>query len=97
MARILFSDHGERIYRVSDKLRLGDIHGYNLDPWETRAMSKIAGPGFDPIPGPARLDTIRLLALRDGFRGPWPRTSPSLRRPSSTATRWHPCATSASM
>jgi hypothetical protein len=66
--RILFSDHGERFYRVSDKLRLGGIHGYNLDPWETRAMLKIAGPGFDPVPGPARQDTISLLALRDGFR-----------------------------
>jgi hypothetical protein len=63
--RILFSDHGERFYHVTENVRLGGIHGYGLDPWEGRIMLKIAGPGFaDGASSPA---TVSVLSLRDGI------------------------------
>ena len=66
--RVLFSDHGERFYHVTEQIQLGGVHGYDLDPWETRIMMKIAGPGFDAargtLPRPA---TISILSLRDGI------------------------------
>ena len=66
--RVLFSDHGERFYHVTDQIQLGGVHGYNLDPWETRIMLKVAGPGFAAQAGtPPRLDTISVLSLRDGI------------------------------
>jgi len=66
--RILFSDHGERFYHVTDEVRLGGVHGYNLDPWETRIMLKVAGPGFAAQTGtPAKLDTVSVLSIRDGI------------------------------
>jgi hypothetical protein len=66
--RILFSDHGERFYHVTDEVRLGGVHGYNLDPWETRIMLKVAGPGFAAQPGtPAKLNTVSVLSIRDGI------------------------------
>jgi len=66
--RILFSDHGERFYHVTDAVRLGGVHGYNLDPWETRVMLRVAGPGFALGTGIRKPDTLSLLSLRDGFR-----------------------------
>jgi hypothetical protein len=66
--RILFSDHGERFYHVTSDIQLGGVHGYNLDPWETRNMLRMAGPGFDTPPGaPPRTDTISILSLRDAI------------------------------
>jgi hypothetical protein len=66
--RILFSDHGERFYHVTDTIQLGGVHGYDLDPWETRIMLKVAGPGFAAQAGaPPRLATISVLSLRDGI------------------------------
>jgi hypothetical protein len=66
--RILFSDHGERFYHVTDAIQLGGVHGFNLDPWETRIMLKVAGPGFDQPPGAApHPATVSVLSLRDGI------------------------------
>jgi hypothetical protein len=66
--RVLFSDHGERFYHVTDQVRLSGIHGYNLDPWETRIMLKAAGPGFDAGAGGAsRKETVSVLSLRDAI------------------------------
>jgi hypothetical protein len=66
--RILFSDHGERFYHVTDTIQLGGVHGYDLDPWEARIMLKIAGPGFATQAGtPPRTDTVSVLSLRDGI------------------------------
>jgi hypothetical protein len=68
--RILFSDHGERFYHVADGVQLCGIHGYNLDPWETRVMLKVAGPRFSGS-GPAldRESTVSLLGIRDSIAG----------------------------
>lgn len=64
--RILFSDHGERFYHVTDRVQLAGVHGYNLDPWEARIMLKINGPGFQAPPGaPANPATISVLSIRD--------------------------------
>jgi hypothetical protein len=69
-ARMLFSDHGERFYHVTPEIRLGGIHGYDLDPWETRIMLKIAGPGFSAqAGGPAETATVSVLSLRDAIAG----------------------------
>ena len=65
--RVLFSDHGERFYHVTDKIQLGGVHGYDLDPWEARIMLKIAGPGFDAQAGAPRMDTVSVLSLRDAI------------------------------
>lgn len=66
--RILFSDHGERFYHATEKVRLTGIHGYNLDPWETRVMLKIAGPGFSgPSPTVDHQSTVSLLGIRDSI------------------------------
>jgi hypothetical protein len=63
--RVLFSDHGERFYHATPEIRLGGIHGYNLDPWEARIMFKVDGPGFgSPAPGNA---TLSILGLRDAL------------------------------
>jgi hypothetical protein len=67
-ARILFSDHGERFYHVTNDIQLGGVHGYNLDPWEARIMLKIAGPGFAAQAGtPPSTATVSVLSLRDGI------------------------------
>ena len=66
--RILFSDHGERFYHVTDDIQLCGVHGYDLDPWEARIMLKIAGPGFAAQAGaPPRQDTVSVLSIRDGI------------------------------
>jgi len=66
--RILFSDHGERFYHVTQNIQLGGVHGYDLDPWEARIMLKIAGPGFAAQAGtPPRTETVSVLSLRDGI------------------------------
>lgn len=68
--RILFSDHGERFYLVGDRVRLQGVHGFNLDPWETRVPLRIAGPGFeDTGAGTPEQRTVSLLALHDVIRG----------------------------
>lgn len=64
--RILFSDHGERFYHAPNGVRLSGVHGYNLDPWETRVMLKVAGPAFsDSRPTVDHTATVSLLALKD--------------------------------
>ena len=66
--RVLFSDHGERFYHVTDTIQLGGVHGYELDPWEARIMFKVAGPGFSDRAGtPPRQETVSVLSLRDGI------------------------------
>jgi hypothetical protein len=66
--RILFSDHGERFWHVTDNVQLAGVHGYNLDPYEGRIMLKVAGPGFAATAGtPAKQETISVLSLRDGI------------------------------
>lgn len=68
--RILFSDHGERFYHVTDAVQLSGIHGYNLDPWETRVMLKVAGPRFSgSAPTLDRKSTVSLLGIRDSIEG----------------------------
>ena len=64
--RVLFSDHGERFHHVTDKIRLAGVHGFNLDPWECRAMFKVTGPGFSLAPATCS-KSLSLLSLRDGF------------------------------
>jgi hypothetical protein len=66
--RVLFSDHGERFYHVTDNIQLSGVHGYNLDPYEARIMLKVAGPGFAAGAGaPPRPGTISVLSLRDAI------------------------------
>jgi len=66
--RILFSDHGERFYHVTDNVQLAGVHGYNLDPYEARIMLKVAGPGFATRAGaPPVPDTVSVLSLRDAI------------------------------
>ena len=68
--RILFSDHGERFYHASEAVRLCGIHGYNLDPWETRVMLKVAGPRFSGVgPSVDRESTVSLLGIRSAING----------------------------
>ncbi len=67
--RILFSDHGERFYHVAEGVRLGGIHGYNLDPWEARILLKVAGPGFEPGSILDTKATVSLLGVRDAIWG----------------------------
>jgi hypothetical protein len=63
--RILFSDHGERFYHVTDKVQLMGIHGFGLDPWETRAMLLIDGHQFRETDKKKPNDaTVSLLDLR---------------------------------
>lgn len=66
--RVLFSDHGERFYHVTDNVQLAGVHGYNLDPYEARIMLKVAGPGFAASAGtPPRTETVSVLSLRDAI------------------------------
>jgi hypothetical protein len=65
--RILFSDHGERFHNVSGGFQLQGVHGFDLDAWECRATTHIAGPGFSDAVGQTPRDaTISLLGIRDG-------------------------------
>ena len=68
--RFLFSDHGERFYHAPNGVQLCGVHGYNLDPWETRVMFKVAGPGFSGS-GPTidHESTVSLLAIKDAVGG----------------------------
>lgn len=66
--RVFFSDHGERFYHVTDKVRLQGIHGFDLDPWELRVPFVVAGPGFQDRIGPEQ--ALSLLQLRDAI-GDW--------------------------
>ena len=68
--RALFSDHGERFHNVGPNgFQLQGIHGFNLDPWECRTASLMAGPGFsDQVNLKPREATVSLLGLRDGTR-----------------------------
>jgi len=66
--RILFSDHGERFYHVTGSIRLGGVHGYDIDPWEARIMLKVDGPGFQALPGtPPVSATVSVLSIRDAL------------------------------
>ncbi len=66
--RILFSDHGERFYHATEKIQLGGVHGYDLDPWEARIMMKVDGPGFTAAPGAGpNHATISVLSMRDAL------------------------------
>lgn len=66
--RVLFSDHGERFYHVTDTIQLGGVHGYDLNPWEGRIMMKVDGPGFEGAPGTRSPATISVLSMRDALR-----------------------------
>ncbi len=62
-SRFLMTDHGERFYHVTDDIQLGGIHGYNLDPWETRIPLCLDGPGVPS--GEDHAKAVSLLTVRD--------------------------------
>ncbi len=61
--KILFSDHGERFYHVTDTIRLQGVHGFDIDPWEGRIPLVVWNPH---TPGPAQgsEEAVSLLDLR---------------------------------
>lgn len=63
--RVLFSDHGERFYHATESIRMGGVHGFDLDPWQLRIPMIVRGPGFTDGPGPKT--AVSLLALRDAI------------------------------
>ncbi|WP_306598479.1 hypothetical protein [Geothrix sp. 21YS21S-2] len=66
--KVLFSDHGERFYHVTETIRLGGVHGYDIDPWEARIMLKVDGPEFKAAPGaPPVASTVSVLSIRDAL------------------------------
>ncbi|BDU74826.1 hypothetical protein [Mesoterricola silvestris] len=88
--RVLFSDHGERFYHVTDTIRLSGVHGYDLDPWEARITFKVDGPGFQAPPGAAPVaTTVSVLSLRDALAKAIDRNTPLDRQTLETS---HPVA-----
>lgn len=61
--RILLSDHGERFYHATEEIRLGGVHGFDVDPWQARVPLVVAGPGF--IEETRKDGAASLLNVRD--------------------------------
>ena len=57
-SRFLMTDHGERFYHSTDEIQFGGVHGYGLDPWESRIPLCLDGPGV-----PSGIDDKRALSL----------------------------------
>ena len=84
--RILFSDHGERFYHVTEQVQLAGVHGYNLDPWEAKITLRVDGPGFEAAPGaPAQHATISVLSIRDALEAAIKANGPLERRTLETS------------
>lgn len=97
--RTLFSDHGERFHTITEGFQLQGVHGFNLDPWESRVTLLLSGPGFPHQPK-ANEATVSLLGFRDGVqrllsgRGAFDATYLESSRPVAPL-RYHTLATSA--
>ena len=61
--RIFFSDHGERFYHVTENIQMAGVHGFDLDPWQTRVPLIVAGSGFPSGRGSEK--EVSLLGVRD--------------------------------
>lgn len=61
--RIFLSDHGERFYHATEKIRLQGSHGFDLDPWTLRVPLVIASPSIQP--GKAPETAVSLMEIRD--------------------------------
>jgi hypothetical protein len=61
--KVLFSDHGERFYHVTDTIRLQGVHGFDIDPWEARIPLLVWNP-HPPKAARGSEDAVSLLDLR---------------------------------
>lgn len=61
--KILFSDHGERFYHVTDTIRLQGVHGFDIDPWEGRIPFLVWNPR-SPVMAKGSEEAVSLLDLR---------------------------------
>ena len=62
-SRFLMTDHGERFYHFTNEAQLGGVHGYGLDPWESRIPLCLDGPGVPS--GSDDTKALSLLTVRD--------------------------------
>ena len=63
--RIFLSDHGERFYHATEKIRLQGTHGFDLDPWTLRVPLVITGPGVPQ--GQGTTTAVSLMEIRDAL------------------------------
>lgn len=63
--RVFMSDHGERFYHMTETIRIAGVHGFDVDPWQTRIPFVLAAPRIQPGQGPAK--AVSFLALRDAI------------------------------
>lgn len=63
--RVFFSDHGKRFYHVTEAIEMGGVHGFDVDPWQTRIPFVLAGPGIANGSGPE--EAVSLHGLRDAI------------------------------
>jgi hypothetical protein len=61
--KVLFADHGERFYHVTDTIRLQGVHGFDIDPWEGRIPFLVWDPR-QPSPTVGSDEAVSLLDLR---------------------------------
>ena len=93
--RFFFSDHGERFYHATEEIRMGGVHGFDVDPWNARVPLIVAGPGFTDTKGTP--DAVSLLGIRDAvaelIKSDRPIRPDSLTRLPFAPIRYHTLAT----